>query len=92
MVGQLQGVRAKADSVNDRSKLMVRVSQTHQAVASTNAYVFVSLSFAVTLVSLLSGDFMHTLHNLRCLPLRSRGCGGFAMQFYTGHQRSDLSR
>ena len=87
MAGQLQGVRAKAESVKDRSTLICRVSQTHGMI-TRSTYVFVSLSLDVTLVSLLSGDFMHTLHSLRCLPLRSRGCGGFAMQFYEEDQRS----
>jgi hypothetical protein len=82
VVGQLQGVRAKAESVKDGSKLILKVSQTHKAVAKQDAYVFVSQSSDETLVSLLNGDFMHTLHSLRCLPLRSRGCGGLAMQFY----------
>ena len=82
MVGQLQGVRAKAESVKHGSKLILGVSQTHKAVAEQDAYVSVSQSADVTLVSLLSGDFMHTLHSLRCLPLRSRGCGGLAIQFY----------
>jgi hypothetical protein len=44
-------------------------------------HVIDSQSSDVTLVSFSSGDFMHTLHSLRCLPLSSRGWGGFAMQF-----------
>lgn len=44
-------------------------------------YMVDSSSSKVTLVCLLMGDFMHTLHSLRCLPLSSRGCGGLAMQF-----------
>jgi len=56
------------------------------------AYLFISQSSDVTLVSLLRGDFMHTLHSLRCLPLRSRGCGGLAIQFCIGDQRLILSK
>lgn len=84
----MQGVRAKAEFVKDRSELMFGVSQTHYATMRGHAYVVKSPSSDVTLVCCLSGDFMHTLHNLRCLPFRSLGWGGLAIQFYHRCQQS----